>query len=156
MRMQSVHRNVIKACTCAHTVVTGLHKYIWTIAQIQMCNCTNTRVLSSAVGQGSLAGNTGFVQASLHLQYVDAQEMHTCDFFGILLASFASSWRRRRGSARCCAAWSRWASPWGWWSRRRCRPAGRSSRICSPGGSKSSLTGKGGLAGEKDCSTSGH
>jgi len=79
--MQSVHRNVFKACTCAHTVVTGLHKYIWTIAQIQMCNCTNTGVLSSAVGQGSLAGNTGFVQASLHLQYVDAQEMHTCDHF---------------------------------------------------------------------------
>ena len=79
--MQSVHRNVFKACTCAHTVVTGLHKYIWTIAQIQMCNCTNTRVLSSAVGQGSLAGNTGFVQASLHLQYVDAQEMHTYRVF---------------------------------------------------------------------------
>ena len=44
-----------------------------------MCNCTNTCALSSAVGQGSLAGNTGFVHvASLHLS------MHkkcTCDFF---------------------------------------------------------------------------
>ena len=157
MRVQSVHRNVFEARTCAHTVVTGLHKYICTIAQIQLCNCTNTCTLSSAVGQGSLAGNTGFVQASLHLQYMSMHKKCTwCDYFWEILLACASSWRRRLGSARCCAAWSRWASPWGWWSRRRCRPAGRSSPICSPGGSRSSLTGKGGWAGGKGYWTSGH
>ena len=153
MRVQSVHRNVFEARTCAHTVVTGLHKYICTIAQIQMCNCTNTCALSSAVGQGSLAGNAPALYR-LCSTCRNAHVMHkkcTCDVIIFGMYPCASSWRRRLGSARCCAAWSRWASPWGWWSRMRCRPAGRSSPTCSPGGLRSSLTGIGGSAGGKDC-----
>ena len=49
-----------------------------------MCDFTNTCMLSSAVGQGSLAGNTGFVHVA---SLVDAQEMHI--IFWLVLAHLA-------------------------------------------------------------------
>ena len=121
-----------------------LQKYICTIAQVHLHNCTNMCALQCCRPRLTRWQYQLCTQAFLHLQYFEREDI--C-FRSWASSCALSSWRRRLGSGRWCAAWSRWASPWGWSSRRPCRRAARSSPTCSKSGWRLSPTGREGWAG---------
>ena len=85
---------------CTNSFVQ-LHKYICTTAQIHLHNCTNMCALQCCRPRLTRWQYQLCTQAFLHLQYFEREDI---GFRSWASSCALSSWRRRLGSGRWCAA----------------------------------------------------